>query len=135
MNMNQSSQPARTAEGPLILIVDDSPTDLHIMKKALEGHGFRTLLAKDGAEGIRLARQVHPSLILMDIVMPGVNGYQATRALRADPETSGIPIVMVTYKGQQTDRIWGLRQGAVDYVVKPLSGPELVQKAQAALAA
>ena len=120
---------------PLILIVDDSPTEVHVMKKALEGHGYRTAVAADGEEGIRLARQMHPDLIFMDIVMPGVNGYQATRTLSNDPDTRAIPIVMVTSKGQDTDRIWGLRQGAVDYMVKPVSMAQLVLKAQAALAA
>jgi twitching motility two-component system response regulator PilH len=120
---------------PLILIVDDSPTEVHVMQTALERHGYRTAVAVDGAEGIRMARQMHPDLIFMDIVMPGVNGYQATRTLANDPETRAIPIVMVTSKGQETDRIWGLRQGAVDYLVKPVSTDKLVEKAQAALAA
>jgi twitching motility two-component system response regulator PilH len=120
---------------PLILIVDDSPTEVHVMRKALERHGFRIAVAANGAEGIRLAKQMHPDLIFMDIVMPGVNGYQATRTLNGDPNTSMIPIVMVTSKGQETDRIWGLRQGAIDYLVKPVSTDELVEKAQAALAA
>ena len=119
----------------LILIVDDSPTEVHVMQKALERHGYRTAIASDGAEGIRLARQMHPDLIFMDIVMPGVNGYQATRTLANDPVTRAIPIVMVTSKGQETDRIWGLRQGAVDYLVKPVTPDQLVEKAQAALAA
>jgi twitching motility two-component system response regulator PilH len=119
----------------LILIVDDSPTEVHVMKKALENHGYRTAVAGDGEEGIRMARQMHPDLIFMDIVMPGVNGYQATRTLSNDPDTCEIPIVMVTSKGQETDRIWGLRQGAVDYMVKPVSMIQLVEKAQAALAA
>jgi len=120
---------------PLILIVDDSPTEVHVMKQALERHGYTTAVAGDGEEGIRLARQMHPDLIFMDIVMPGVNGYQATRTLTNDPDTRTIPIVMVTSKGQETDRIWGLRQGAVDYMVKPVSMAQLVEKAQAALAA
>jgi twitching motility two-component system response regulator PilH len=126
---------AVAANMPLILIVDDSPTEVHVMQTALQRHGFRTVAAGDGAEGVRLAREMHPDLIFMDIVMPGVNGFQATRTLSSDPETRRIPIVMVTSKGQQTDRIWGLRQGAVDYLVKPVSGNELVEMAQAALAA
>jgi twitching motility two-component system response regulator PilH len=120
---------------PLILIVDDSPTEVHVMQTALQRHGFRTVAAGDGAEGVRLAREMHPDLIFMDVVMPGINGFQATRTLSNDPQTRAIPIVMVTSKGQQTDRIWGLRQGAVDYLVKPVSGTDLVEKAQAALAA
>jgi len=119
----------------LVLIVDDSPTELHVMQKALERSGFRTATAADGAEGIRLAREIHPDLIFMDIVMPGINGYQATRTLANDPETRSIPVIMVTSKGQETDKIWGLRQGAVDYMVKPVSPNQLVAKAQATLAA
>jgi twitching motility two-component system response regulator PilH len=119
----------------LILIVDDSPTEVHVMQKALERHGYRTAVATDGAEGIRLARQMQPDLIFMDIVMPGMNGYQATRTLVNDPDTRAIPIVMVTSKGQEADRVWGLRQGAVEYLVKPVSPDQLVEKAQATLAA
>ena len=119
----------------LILIIDDSPTEVHVMQKALESHGYQTAVAVNGAEGIKLARQIHPDLIFMDIVMPGINGYQATRTLLADPDTQGIPIVMVTSKGQEADRVWGLRQGAVDYLVKPVSPARLVEKAQATLAA
>jgi len=118
----------------LILIVDDSPTEVFVMQKALEKHGFQTAAAENGAEGIRKAKEMKPDLIFMDIVMPGVNGYQATRALMGDPETSLIPIIMVTTKGQETDRVWGLRQGAVDYLVKPVTAQALVEKAQAALA-
>jgi twitching motility two-component system response regulator PilH len=130
-----SAQAAMPSPMPLILIVDDSPTEVHVMQAALQRHGYRTVVAADGEEGVRLARQVRPDLIFMDIVMPGVNGYQATRTLTNDPVTRGIPIVMVTSKGQETDRIWGLRQGAVDYLVKPISGNQLVEKAQAALSA
>ncbi len=118
----------------LVLIVDDSPTEVHVMQKALEQHGFRTASATDGSEAIRKARELHPDLILMDIVMPGLNGFQATRELASDPETRTIPVIMVTSKAQESDRVWGLRQGAVDYIVKPVAMEQLVQKAQAALA-
>ena len=118
----------------LILVVDDSPTEVHVIRKALEKHGFQTAAAADGAEGIRLAKQMKPDLIFMDIVMPGVNGFQATRQLANDPETKRIPVIMVTSKSQETDRIWGMRQGAVDYLVKPVTPEKLVEKAQAALA-
>jgi twitching motility two-component system response regulator PilH len=119
----------------LILIVDDSPTEVHVMKRALEKSGFKTATAGDGQEGVRLAKDLKPDLIFMDIVMPGMNGYQATRAISADPGTRSIPIVMVSSKGLETDRVWGLRQGAVDYMVKPVSPEVLVKKAQATLAA
>ena len=118
----------------LILIVDDSPTEVHVIRKALERHGYQTAAASDGAEGIRLAKSMKPDLILMDIVMPGVNGFQATRTLANDPDTKRIPVIMVTSKSQETDRIWGMRQGAVDYLIKPVTPEKLVEKAQAALA-
>src|SRR5262249_26542492 len=104
-------------------------------QKALEKVGYRTAAAVDGAEGVRLAREMSPDLIFMDIVMPGMNGYQATRALANDPRTQRIPIVMVTSKGQETDRIWGLRQAAVDYRVNPGPRARLAAKAQAPLPA
>jgi twitching motility two-component system response regulator PilH len=119
----------------LILIVDDSPTEIHVMKSALEKHGYQIESASDGAEAIVKAKSMKPDLIFMDVVMPGVNGFQATRKLSADPETRSIPVIMVTSKDQETDRIWGMRQGAVDYLVKPVSLVELVEKAQAALSA
>lgn len=119
---------------PLVLIVDDSPTEVHVMQRALEDHGFKTDSAEDGAEGIRKAKELKPDLILMDVVMPGMNGFQATRELSKDLETASIPVIMVTTKGMETDRIWGMRQGAVEYLVKPVTKDDLVQKAQEVLA-
>jgi twitching motility two-component system response regulator PilH len=119
----------------LILIVDDSPTELHQMRRALENGGFRIEAANDGAEALRKAREMRPDLILMDIVMPVMDGFRATRALSSDPDTRGIPVIMVSSKGQESDRVWGMRQGAVDYLVKPVSPAQLVEKAQAALLA
>lgn len=117
----------------LILIVDDSPTEVFQMRRMLENHGFETEAAADGAEGIRKAREIRPDLILMDIVMPGVDGFRATRTLANDPVTRAIPVIMVSSKSLETDRIWGMRQGAVDYLVKPVTPAQLVEKAQAAL--
>ena len=119
----------------LILIVDDSPTEVHVMKGALEQGGFEVAVAVNGEEAITMARELHPGLIFMDVVMPGMNGFQATRTIARDPETSDIPVVMVTTKGQETDKIWGMRQGAVDYLVKPVRPPELLAKAQSMLSA
>ena len=119
----------------LILIVDDSPTELHQMRKALESGGFRIEAANDGAEALRKAREMRPDLILMDIVMPVMDGFRATRALSSDPDTRGIPVIMVSSKGQESDRVWGMRQGAVDYLIKPVTPAQLVEKAQAALLA
>jgi twitching motility two-component system response regulator PilH len=115
---------------PLIMIVDDSPTEVHVIKTALERHGYDTVSAANGSECLTLAREVRPDLILMDVVMPGINGFQATRTLTRDPQTRSIPIVMITTKDQETDRIWGMRQGAVDYMIKPVSAAELIAKAQ-----
>lgn len=117
----------------LIMIVDDSPTEVHVLKTTLEKHGFDTVSAADGSECISLAREMRPDLILMDVVMPGVNGYQATRTLTRDPLTKSIPVVMITTKSQETDRIWGMRQGAVDYLVKPVSEAVLIAKANEVL--
>lgn len=117
----------------LIMIVDDSPTEVHIMKTALEKHGFKTMSAADGTECLTLARQLRPDLIFMDVVMPGLNGFQATRTLSRDPETQSIPVIMVTTKNQESDRVWGMRQGAVDYLVKPVDATDLVAKANEVL--
>ena len=117
-----------------ILIVDDSPTETHIMKTLLEKEGYTTLLADDGEKGVAEARRAQPDLVLMDVVMPGLNGFQATRQLSRDPETKDIPVVMVTTKDQETDKAWGKRQGAKAYIVKPVVAKELLTKIQAVLA-
>jgi len=117
----------------LVLIVDDSPTEQHVISTALEKHGFETLVASDGAEAIAIAEARLPDLILMDIVMPGMNGFQATRQLSKNPATAVIPIVMITTKDQETDKVWGLRQGAVEYLMKPIDDEALVAAVQANL--
>jgi twitching motility two-component system response regulator PilH len=109
-----------------IMIVDDSPTDAYVLKRILEKHGFETVTAESGIEGIERARECKPDLILMDIVMPGLNGFQATRQLTTDPDTSGIPVIIVTNKDQKVDKVWGMRQGARDYLTKPVSERALV---------
>ena len=111
-----------------ILIIDDSPTELHLFQNMLEKSGFETLVADSGEDGIRQAEALRPDCILMDIVMPGMNGFQATRKLTRDPRTSSIPVIMVTTKDQETDKIWGMRQGAVEYIVKPIGQKELAAK-------
>lgn len=116
-----------------ILIVDDSPTEVHVFKKILEKQGYQTEIARDGQEGIEVAKRAHPNLILMDVVMPVLNGFQATRRLRNDPETADIPVIMVTTKDQQTDINWGKRQGANEYLVKPVAPADLLVKIRALL--
>ena len=118
-----------------IMIVDDSPTDAHLLKKMLEKNGFRTVTAADADEGIAVARREKPDLILMDVVMPGLNGFQATRDLTANPETAAIPVIIVTRKDQQVDRVWGMRQGARDYITKPVKEGVLLDLINEALVA
>lgn len=112
----------------VILIVDDSPTELHLFQNMLQKAGFETLVADSGEEGVRQAEASRPDCILMDVVMPGMNGFQATRKITQDPRTSSIPVIMITTKDQETDKIWGMRQGAVEYIVKPIGQKDLVAK-------
>jgi twitching motility two-component system response regulator PilH len=111
-----------------ILIVDDSPTERHVLNDMLSKAGYEVVASDNGEDAILKARQVHPDLILMDVVMPGLNGFQATRAISRDAETRTIPIILCTSKSQETDKIWGMRQGARDYVVKPINKDELLAK-------
>jgi len=118
-----------------ILIVDDSPTEAHILKGMLEKNGFDIETAENGTEGIERAKELKPDLILMDVVMPGLNGFQATRQLTRNAETADIPVIIVTTKDQETDRVWGLRQGAKDFLTKPVAEKTLMEKVNAILAA
>jgi len=111
-----------------ILIVDDSPTEMYKLTGMLEKHGHEVLKAENGADGVALARHEKPDAVLMDIVMPGVNGFQATRQLSKDPETAHIPVIIVTTKDQETDKVWGQRQGAKDYLTKPVDEDTLIKK-------
>ena len=111
-----------------ILIVDDSPTERAFLEGLLVKSGYSVTVANSGEEGVERAKSDQPDLILMDVVMPGLNGYQATRTLTRDEETKGIPVIVCTSKGQETDKIWGLRQGAQDYLAKPIKGEELLAK-------
>ena len=111
-----------------ILVVDDSPTERHVMIELLTAHGYEVITAENGEEGIAMARSERPDLILMDVVMPGLNGYQATRTLAREEATKDIPIIVCSSKGQETDKIWGMRQGAQDYLVKPVDGDELLAR-------
>ena len=116
-----------------VLIVDDSPTEVHVLKGVLEQGGHSVSSADNAEDGIKQAKAIKPDVILMDVVMPGMNGFQATRALTKDPETQHIPIIIVTTKDQETDRVWGLRQGAKDYITKPVDGNDLLTKVKAVL--
>ena len=109
-----------------ILIVDDSPTEMFRFKEILAKHGFEVIEATNGADGITLAQAELPDLVLMDVVMPGVNGFQATRQIARGAATKHIPIVIVSTKDQETDRVWGQRQGACDYLTKPIDENQLI---------
>jgi len=111
-----------------ILIIDDSPTEVHVFKKMLMNHDIEVSVAKNGEEGVEKAIEIVPDCILMDVVMPGKNGFQATRDLSRNPATSAIPVIIITTKGQETDRIWGMRQGARDYIVKPARESDLIAR-------
>src|SRR3982750_3214939 len=114
-----------------ILVVDDSPTERYVLNDMLTKAGFVVVACNSGEDAIAKAKQVMPDLILMDVVMPGLNGFQATRAISRDVDTRTIPIILCTSKSQETDKIWGLRQGARDYVVKPVDRDELLGKINA----
>jgi twitching motility two-component system response regulator PilH len=117
-----------------ILIVDDSPTEVHVFKTMLEKNGHSVNVAESGEQGVEKAQQIVPDLILMDIVMPGMNGFQATRQLATIDATAKIPVIIVTTKDQETDKVWGIRQGAKDYIVKPVKEKDLIDRVNAALA-
>jgi twitching motility two-component system response regulator PilH len=110
-----------------ILIVDDSPAQLYTLQKIVEKAGHEVISAEDGAMGVEVARAELPDLILMDVVMPNLNGFQATRTLSRDDSTGHIPIILVTTKDQETDRVWGMRQGAKAYVTKPVNEKVMVK--------
>ena len=110
-----------------VLIVDDSPTETHKLTSMLEKHGHSVSCAANGEEGVEKARRELPDVVLMDVVMPGLNGFQATRQLSRTQETASIPVIIVTTKDQETDRVWGMRQGAKQYLTKPVSEAELIK--------
>lgn len=112
----------------LILIADDSPTEVYVLQKMLEKNGHEVIVATDGEQAVDMAQSQLPHLILMDVVMPGLNGFQATRRLTKDPATAHIPIIIVSSKHQETDRMWGMRQGAKGYLGKPVAEADLMMQ-------
>ena len=111
-----------------VLIVDDSPTEVHVLTTILERNGFTDSVASSGEEGVEKAKEIIPDLVLMDVVMPGMNGFQATRQISKNEGTAHVPVIIVTTKDQETDRVWGLRQGAKEYITKPVEESELMAK-------
>jgi twitching motility two-component system response regulator PilH len=114
-----------------ILIVDDSKTELYHLTDVLGKRGYSVRTAENGEEAMRKLGEDKPDLILMDVVMPGQNGFQLTRSITRDPRFADVPVIMCTSKNQETDKVWGMRQGARDYIVKPVNGDELVAKIKA----
>ena len=111
-----------------VLVVDDSATERHVLGEILGKQGYEVFFAEDGEKGVEQAKLIKPDLVIMDVVMPGMNGFQATRAITKDPETAHIPVIICTTKDQETDKVWGVRQGAKDYVVKPIDAADLLGK-------
>ena len=110
-----------------ILVVDDSPTDRQYMIETLKGKGFQIVTAENGEDAITKAKSELPDLILMDVVMPGQNGFQLTRAITRDPRFTNVPVIMCTSKNQETDKVWGMRQGAKAYITKPFTETQLIE--------
>jgi len=111
-----------------ILVVDDEVYILHILDFSLGAEGYEVITAADGAEAIEKARQEKPDLVVLDIMMPKVDGFEACRRLKADPETREIPVILLTAKGREVDRKMGMEVGADDYIVKPFSPTKLIEK-------
>ncbi len=111
-----------------ILVVDDSPTERLALSETLTRNGYEVVTAESGEDAVKKSCSESPDLILMDVVMPGMNGYQATRTISRGEATRGIPIIMCTSKGLETDKIWGMRQGAYDYIVKPIDYTALLER-------
>ena len=112
---------------PRVLIVDDSPTETYKFEEILKKNGFGVIKADNGADGVAVCRKEKPDVVLMDVVMPGLNGFQATRQLAKGDDTKNIPVIIVTTKDQETDRVWGKRQGAWAYLTKPVDEKLLME--------
>lgn len=122
-----SASSKNTAGIHTILVADDSATEFHHMNMILARHGYHVIMASNGAEAVSLAQKHQPDLILMDVVMPDMNGFQATRIISTDDSTAHIPVVIISSKDQETDKAWGMRQGAKAYLVKPISEKTLLK--------
>lgn len=114
-----------------VLVVDDSKTELMYLTNILQKNGMTVRTAEGADEAFKRLAEQKPDLILMDVVMPGQNGFQLTRSISRSPDYAGIPIIMCTSKNLETDRVWGMRQGARDYITKPVNQAELMEKIRA----
>lgn len=114
-----------------VLVIDDSKAELMFLRDLLQKNGYQVRTAESGEDAFRQLAQERPDLILMDVVMPGQNGFQLTRTITRDPQFAGLPIIICTSKSQETDRVWGMRQGACDYLTKPVDPQQLLSKIKA----
>jgi DNA-binding response OmpR family regulator len=110
-----------------ILVVEDSPTQMHMVKATLQARGYNVITAFNGEEGLEMVRREHPELVLLDVVLPGKNGFQICRTLKSSTETKHIPVIMLTSKNQSSDHFWGMKQGADMYLTKPWKADELLE--------
>ena len=118
-----------------ILLIEDSPTEAAVITQLLERNGHQVSTSANAEDGIASCKRGQPDLVLMDVVLPGMNGFQATRALTRDADTSHIPVLIVSTKNLETDRVWGMRQGAKDYIVKPPRESDLIERINALIGA
>jgi twitching motility two-component system response regulator PilH len=109
-----------------VLLVEDSPAQQEMISRILKKNGWRVIVANDGVEALQSLQKANPDLIVLDIVMPGMNGYEVCRRLKCDPKTQNVPVVMCSSKGEEFDRYWGMKQGADAYIAKPFEDIELV---------
>jgi twitching motility two-component system response regulator PilH len=114
-----------------VLVVEDSKTELLFLADLLNRHGYQVSTAENAEQAFRSLERDRPDLVLMDVVMPGQNGFQLTRTITRDPRYAGIPVIICSSKNQETDRVWGLRQGARAYLTKPIDARELIARIQA----
>lgn len=117
-----------------ILLIEDSPTDTAVLTQWLERHGHQVMASDNAEDGIATCKRDRPDLVLMDVVLPGMSGFHATRALAKDADTASIPVIIISTKGMETDRMWGMRQGAKGYIVKPPTEDALIDQVNAVLA-
>jgi len=120
-------------EKEIIMVVDDSPTELKIMTEPFIPKGYRVITAMDGEEAIKMAEIEKPNLIVLDVIMPKMNGFQVCRKIKTTPELKDIKIILLTSKNQESDEFWGMKQGADAYMTKPFNGSELLAKAESLL--
>ena len=126
--MHNQPSPTPTAETDRILLVDDDATNLDVLRRTLEGHGYRLFFARSGEDALKVAQRAHPGLILLDVVMPGIDGYETCRRLKDDPDTRDAAVIFLSALGDAKDKVRGFEAGAVDFVTKPFQGDEVLAR-------